>query len=92
MGKKSKGGTKTASLPTLDLHGRTTDEVYDLLDNFITREVERNTSKARVMPGKGSGKVKAVVVEYLKLANYPWQYEQMSNGQKNEGVLVVFLD
>ena len=87
MGKKP-----PATVPTLDLHGRTTDEVYDLLDRFITREVTRQTSRARVMPGKGSGKVKAVVVEYLKLANYPWQYEQMTNGQKNEGVLVVFLD
>lgn len=87
MGKKPQG-----KLPTLDLHGRTTDEIYNLVDAFITREVGRGTSRARIMPGKGLGKVKAVVVEYLKRAHYPWQFETMSNGQKNEGVMLVFLD
>jgi DNA-nicking Smr family endonuclease len=87
MGKKP-----TAKMPTLDLHGRTTDEVYDALDHFIRREVERGASRARVMPGKGSGKIKAEVVKYLKQAHYQWQFETLASGQKNEGVLVVFLD
>ncbi|MGE0763794.1 MAG: Smr/MutS family protein [Bdellovibrionales bacterium] len=87
MGKKPE-----QKLPTLDLHGRQTDEVYDLLDNFITRQVDNGTSRVRVMPGKGSGKVKAVVQDYLKRAHYPWQFERLSNGQQNEGVMVVFLD
>ena len=87
MGKKP-----NTSLPTLDLHGRTTDEVYDALEAFIGREVARHSQRVRIMPGKGTGKIKAVVIEYLKQAHYPWQYETMANGNKNEGVLVVFLD
>ncbi len=79
-------------LPTLDLHGRTTDEVYDALEAFIARENDRGTPQVRVMPGKGTGKIKAVVVDYLKRANYPWRYEKMSNGQLNEGVLIVILE
>jgi DNA-nicking Smr family endonuclease len=86
------GKPKPKSLPTLDLHGRTTDEVYDALETFIARENGRGTPRVRVMPGKGSGKVKAVVVDYLKRANYLWSYEKLPNGQNNEGVLVVYLE
>jgi hypothetical protein len=48
--------------------------------------------RARIMTGKGTGKVKAVTVQYLKLAGYQWSYEKLSNGSLNEGCLVIFLD
>ncbi len=79
-------------MPTLDLHGRTTDEIYDAMEAFLNKEVAKSTSQVRVMPGKGGGKVKAVVQDYLKRAGYPWQYEKTAAGTTNEGVLVVFLD
>lgn len=50
-------------LPTLDLHGRKTDEVYDAMEAFMNKEVAKGTSRVRIMPGKGEGKVKAVVVD-----------------------------
>lgn len=83
---------KSKSLPTLDLHGRQVDEVFDALESFLARENERQTPKVRVMPGKGSGKVKAQVIDYLKKANYPWHLERLPNGQNNEGVLIVILE
>lgn len=74
-------------LPTLDLHGFKVDDVDDAIDKFIMRHNQQGSPRIRIMPGKGSGKVKEQVIKYLKLANYPWKYEP-----KNEGVLVVFLD
>lgn len=44
------------------------------------------------MPGKGTGKVKAKVEEYLRLARYPWKLERLENGKENDGVMVVFMD
>jgi dsDNA-specific endonuclease/ATPase MutS2 len=89
---QNKNRDKGKPLPTLDLHGRTTDEVFDAMEDFINRENQRGTPRVRVMPGKGSGKVKAVVTDYLKRANYPWHYERLANGQNNEGVMIVILE
>ena len=76
-------------VPTLDLHGYKTDEVFDALEAFLKR-YEREHS-VRIMPGKGTGKVKSQVIEYLKLANYPWSYEKSDKGVENDGVMVVFM-
>lgn len=82
MGSKKK-------LPTLDLHGYKTDAVYDAVDKFIMKH--QNQARVRIMPGKGTGAIRKEVTSYLKLGHYPWEYEQMENGQRNTGVLVVFL-
>ena len=76
----------------LDLHGCTTDEVIDKLDPFLLQAANANLKRVRVMTGKGTGKVKAVVLQYLKQAQYQWQYEKLANGKNNEGVLVVFME
>ena len=77
---------------TLDLHGCTSDEVVDQVDNFICQQVQRGVSRTRIMTGKGKGIVKKAVIQYLKKAHYPWEYEKLKNGQRNEGVLIVILD
>jgi len=76
--------------PTLDLHGFRPEDVWTAVEEFLLRYT--NTKQVRIMPGKGTGKVKAQVVDYLKRANYPWKYERLNNGQPNEGVMVVYMD
>lgn len=76
----------------LDLHGFKSDEVEEAVDKFLVRAQEQNLPRVRIMTGKGTGTVQTVVAQYLKLGNYPWKHEQMPNGKKNEGVMVVFLD
>ncbi len=84
MGKKA-----SKNRPTLDLHGRTVDEVFDLVDRFLTQNAHR--PEVCIMPGKGTGKVQNEVVRYLKLGGYPWSYETLANGQKNTGSLIIHL-
>ena len=84
------GTKKKKSAPTLDLHGRTTDEVFDLVDKFIVKN--QNKDRIKIMPGKGSGKIKAELIKYLKLGGYPWEYEVLDNGKRNTGCLTVILD
>ncbi len=75
----------------LDLHGLKTEDVADRLDRFLRDAETAGLSRVRVMPGKGTGKLKQVVIGYLKQARYPWAYEKAGT-KVNDGVLVVFLD
>jgi DNA mismatch repair protein MutS2 len=76
--------------PTLDLHGFKVDEVFDAVEAFLTKHTDAR--QVRIMHGKGTGAVKAKVLEYLKLARYPSRPERMDNGQVNDGVLIVFME
>lgn len=76
----------------LDLHGFTKDQVEDAIDRFLMHVSNSNLKRARIMTGKGTGAVKAMTINYLKRAGYPWAYEKLSNGKNNEGCLVVFLE
>ncbi len=76
-------------LPTLDLHGFKKDEVFDAVDRFIMKNNGRD--RVKIMPGKGEGIVRAELLRYLKLGGYPWSYEEMPNGQKNMGSVIVHL-
>jgi dsDNA-specific endonuclease/ATPase MutS2 len=69
-------------IPTLDLHGYKTDEVFDAVDAFLRKH--SSAEKVRIIPGKGTGKVMAVVKDYLSKANYPSKAE-------NEGSLIIFM-
>lgn len=75
--------------PVIDFHGRTGDEVFDLLDLFIRKH--KNQMKIVVIVGKGGqGVIKQKVVEYLKMAHYSWIHEKL-RGHINEGALIVNL-
>ena len=76
--------------PTLDLHGYKTEDVFDAVEAFLGKHT--GSPQVRIMPGKGTGKVKGQVIEYLKLARYPWAFERLGNGQSNEGVMIVYME
>lgn len=77
---------------TLDLHGVRAEDVEGRVDQFLVAISNSNLKRARIMTGKGKGIVQKIVIPYLKSAGYQWEFEKLSNGQKNEGVLVLFLD
>ncbi len=75
-------------IPSIDFHGRTDDEVFDLLDCFIRKNKDQN--RIVVIVGKGKGIIKNKVLEYLKMAHYSWSYER-NRGISNKGALIVDL-
>lgn len=77
--------------PTLDLHGYTLDQVDDAVDEFLHTYSKKSASRIAIMTGKGSGKVQNKVKEYLKLANYTWEFDTLDNGQRNTGVMIVHM-
>jgi len=66
----------------LDLHGFKSDEVEAAVDRFLMNAVSQGLPRIRIMTGKGTGTVQKVVAQYLKLGNYPWKHEVLSNGKK----------
>ena len=77
-------------IPTLDLHGFKTEDVFDAVEKFLTKNT--NSKQVRIMPGKGTGKVKAEVERYLKLAGYHWSAERLPSGKTNDGVMTVYME
>ena len=76
----------------LDLHGFKTEDVESAIDSFLVRVSGSQLKRARIMTGKGTGAVQKLAIKYLKLAGYPWEFEKLSNGKRNEGCLVIFLE
>lgn len=73
----------------LDLHGVKAEEVVPRVDEFLVNAEKAGYEQVSIMTGKGTGKVKAIVVDYLRNARYPWHYEKTSGGKDNEGVLLI---
>ncbi len=79
-------------MKSLDLHGYTTDEATDAIDQFLYEFGSSGAKRAKIITGKGSGKIQSLAKSYLKKAGYPIKYEKMSNGKDNTGVLIIFGD
>jgi DNA-nicking Smr family endonuclease len=78
--------------PLLDLHGYKLADVPDAVDRFLMASTRKGAKRVRIMTGKGTGQVRKSVTDYLKMGGYPFEFERLANGSRNEGVLVVFLD
>lgn len=78
--------------PLLDLHGFKTADVPDAVDRFLMNSMRRGAKRARIMTGKGTGQVRKVVMDYLRVGGFPFETERLPSGAKNDGVLVIFLD
>lgn len=91
MGKNKGGknsiGTKSQAgvLPTLDLHGYTTDAVQDAVDRFLVKSQQAGHGRVRLITGIGTGAVRKVALEWLKLGGFPFSKE-------NEGSFIIFLE
>lgn len=81
---------KPRSYPTLDLHGVTVDQVFDLLDRFL-RKQEGSSPAVRIIHGRGTGKVKEKAYEYCRIAGHSPKPDKGENGQANPGSFLLFL-
>jgi dsDNA-specific endonuclease/ATPase MutS2 len=77
---------------TLDLHGMTEDQAMDALSSFLMKSEAQGLSRVTIIPGKGTGKLKALMLKILKNGGYPCHPEKMANGKVNEGSYTVYLE
>ena len=78
-------------IPTLDLHGRKMDEVFDLLDRFLRTEEDRGTACVRILHGIGTGKVKDKALEYCRIAQHQPKPDKDESGRQNPGAFLLYL-
>ena len=76
---------------TLDLHGMSEEQAMNALDKFLTASQNQNLPKVTIIPGKGTGKLKALLLKILKDGGYHFHPEKLANGKINEGSFVVYL-
>jgi DNA-nicking Smr family endonuclease len=90
---KHKGSAGTGIIrASIDLHGKTVEQAEPLIDQFIHRLADQSGGRARIIVGKGTGAIKNFTTSYLKRAGYSFEFERLSSGQRNDGVIVIFLD
>lgn len=82
---------KKQNYPSLDLHGATVDEVFDLLDRFLRREEGRGSPAVRIIHGKGTGKVREKALEYCRATGHSPKPDKLESGQVNPGSFLLFL-
>lgn len=75
--------------PSLDLHGRSKDEVFDLLDAFLREHESRE--QVLVIVGIGRGLIKKEALKYLEQIGLSWRHERDIRGLENPGALVIDL-
>lgn len=61
LGEGAAPASRTAGVPTLDLHGRTTEEAIVLVQEFINQALLAGHGEVRIIHGRSGGKVKAAV-------------------------------
>lgn len=79
-------------IPSIDLHGKKEHEVEEAVDRFLFSISNKSIKRAKIITGKGSGIVQKKVIQYLKMAAYPWEYEKSITGKPNTGVIILLLD
>lgn len=79
-------------MKSLDLHGYTSEDAIEAIDSFLHKFGQSGERRAKIITGKGSGKIQNITKSYLKKAGYQFQYEKLSNGKDNTGVLIIFGD
>jgi DNA mismatch repair protein MutS2 len=55
-----------AASPSIDLHGMTVHEALDALASFLNRALLDDAAEARIVHGRGGGRIRAAVHERLK--------------------------
>ena len=73
---------------TIDYHGKTVNETLNDLEQQINLAYQNNYSSLEIITGRGTGRLKAAVLEYLKGSDLRLNYQVSLN---NESVIYIYL-
>jgi DNA mismatch repair protein MutS2 len=79
------------SSDTLDLHGYTVEEARELLDEFLSTCLLTNVGTVRIMHGVGTGRLRALVQDYLKREAHATNIRAASTKEGGMGVTLADL-
>ena len=75
----------------LDLHGCTAEEALDRMEDFLSQALVSRLSEVVIVHGIGGGKLKRVVVDYLKRADFVRGFNEAPANLGGAGARVVYL-
>ncbi len=75
----------------LDLRGMTVDECLMTLDRFMDSALRSGLNEFTIIHGKGTGKLRAAVKDYLKKSPYVKSHRLGTFGEGEDGVSIVTL-
>ena len=75
----------------LDLRGMTVDECLMTLDRFMDSALRSGLNEFTIIHGKGTGKLRAAVKDYLKKSPYVKTQRLGTFGEGEDGVSIVTL-
>ncbi|MBA4384918.1 MAG: endonuclease MutS2 [Anaerolinea sp.] len=101
--KKSRGKVDSPSNPTasvfrpspgmeIDLRGQRAEDALDALDRYISNASMAGLPFVRIIHGKGTGRLRQVIREALKVNSEVKSYEEGGDKEGGEGVTVVHLE
>ena len=80
-----------AAQTSVDLRGITVEEGIMTLDRFIDSALRTGLHEFTVIHGKGTGKLRAAVREYLRKSPYVKTHRLGAFGEGEDGVSIVTL-
>ena len=83
--------TNYKNIIELDLRGKRYNEVYDLIDSYISLLLEQNLFSGRIIIGYGTGAVRKATIEYLKQSKYIKNYLYADEYSGQMGAIVINL-
>ena len=75
----------------INVIGQTVDEAMYNVEKFIDDAIMRNASEVRIIHGRGTGKLKAAIHQYLKTNKNIAEYRLGEYNEGNGGVTIVKL-
>ena len=83
--------TNYKNIIELDLRGKRYNEVYNLIDSYISLLLEQNLFSGRIIIGYGTGAVRKATIEYLKQSKYIKNYHYADEYSGQMGAIVINL-
>lgn len=71
--------------PEIDLHGESVDVAVRLLDAFVNHEFVAGTDVVKIIHGRGEGKLRNAIHEYLKTQTELVAYFRDAQSKKQQG-------
>ena len=75
----------------INIIGKTVEEALIEIEKFIDNALLNNVSKIEIIHGKGRGKLKKAVREYLKDSNFVLKFYSPMDLHGGEGITIVEL-
>ena len=82
-------GELSKEVPEINIIGKSIDEAYELLDNFIDKMILGNVDRFYIIHGRGTGALRKGVHNYLKRSKFIKNFKLASVDEGGSAITIV---